>query len=127
MLNALGGYGNQGYGGSPWGYYDRHREAEAYADAYRDAAIANAVVDVVGILVSNSQARRVAEPAGHYVTQRRVVKEGFYETYTVWVPETYDSKTGEYIEGHNETRRRWVPEVYEETQVWVQDAVVVRR
>ena len=129
VLNALGGFGGPGaYGhGSPWGYYDRHNPYEEMADAYRDAAIANAIVNTIGILVSASQTNRAPEPAGHYVTQRRLIKEGHYETSTVWVPETYDEANGVWIEGHHETQRRWVPEVWEKTRVWVPDAVVVRQ
>jgi hypothetical protein len=109
--------------------YYRDREKE-YRDANRDAMIANAVVNVVGIIAA-TQAQKYAQPApvyapapvasapaGHYETRRTVVQDGYYATERVWVPE-YRDGSGAIVEGHYENHRRWVPPVYQETEVWV--------
>jgi hypothetical protein len=138
LVNRGGGglYGNNGYRGRD--YYN-YRAAEAQADAYRDAALANAAVGLVGVLVNaavQEQALRtqpvaacpvVTQPTGHYETRRSLVREGYYETRQVWVPEQVDPHTGEIILGHHETRRLWVPPVYEESQVFVPAPVTVVR
>lgn len=119
----LGQYLNNGYGGGH--RYDPYEGEKARAEAYRDAAIANAVVDVVGILVTASQPRAhvVAAgpeaPRGHVERQRVLVREGRTEEYQVWVPEHTIPETGEIVAGHHETRRRDIPPLYEEREVWV--------
>ena len=51
-----------------------------------------------------------------------MLKEAHYETYQVWIPEIYDSRTGAKIGGgFHETRTRLVPEVYGYREVWVQE------
>ena len=141
ILNQLsrqwgnGGYGDggYGYGGNRGPGYYNYRAAEEYADAYRDAALANAAVGLVGVLVGAAvQADRPqyttavpAQPAGHYETRRTLVREGYYESRQVWVPEQVDPRTGEIIDGHHETRRTYVQPVYEETQVFVPAPVQV--
>ncbi len=133
LSNLLGG----GYGNNPFGYpggYNpweaQRRASKDYADAYRDAAIANAVVGLVGVLVNahvQERAMRTAvpvaaapvQPAGYYATQRTVVREGYYENRQVWVPEHPDPTTGAVIQGHHELHRVWVPPVYQESQVFV--------
>lgn len=133
LLDALG-YGMGGYPGSYGnrgpGYY-HYRAQEEMADAYRDAAIVNAVAGLVGVVVQSSVQREalrtavpaqpvaVAQPAGYYETQRVMVQEGRYESRSLWVPERVDPATGAVIEGHYETHRHYVPPVFEESQVWV--------
>lgn len=120
--------GDRGYDKrNDWFDYLRDRE-DARSDAFRDALIADMIVRVVGIIASTSPqqtpilapAPRVAVPApGHYETRRVVVREGYWQSEEVWVPEAVDPATGVVVEGHYEIHKRWVPEVYEETQVWV--------
>ena len=149
LAGALGnGFGNP-YGnffGNPYGGngYGRNHHDE-FADAYRDAAIANAVVGLVGVIANAAcQPRPVAvaapayaaapvyaaapayaaapvvvQPAGHYEVRRTLVQEGYYENTQVWVPEYNDPATGTIVAGHYETHKRFVPPVYQETQVWV--------
>lgn len=130
-LRAFGdhsGYG--GYGG--WNRYENEM-----ADAYRDAAIANAVVGLVGIMVSAAQQPQcttvaaapisvapmpvaVAPPPGRWERQTVVVEPAHYETYQEWIPEIYDSRTGQKIGGgYYESRSRLVPETYQYRDVWV--------
>jgi len=136
---ALGGLGGGGLGGGGlgrgrglgvlgnalrnaprYGYGRQDRYNDEYADAYRDVGIANAVVNLVGIMVSARQQCRPQRPAGHYQRQRVLVKGGYYEQYQVWIPPVYDRHTGEKVGGgYHETRTRWVPDVYEEREVWV--------
>ena len=116
-----GGYG--GYGGHRG--YDPHGGDKAYAKAYRDAAIANAVVNMVGIFATTQQQRQYAQvpvatgPRGHVERQRRLVQEGRTEEYQVWVPQYVIPATGEVVVGHHETRRREIAPVYEDREVWV--------
>lgn len=137
LLNELVNRGGAGYPGNA-GYrgrdYYNYRAADAHASAYRDAALANAAVGLVGVLVNaavQQQALRTqpvaVQPAGHYETRRALVREGYYETRQVWVPDQIDARTGETILGHYETRRLWVAPVYEETQVFVPAQVTVVR
>lgn len=113
LSDYLGAYGNGG-SGNPFDYYE-NRDRE-YAKAMRDAAIADAVVRVVGIIAESAVREREA-PRSQYQTQRVLVQEGHYETVRVWVPE-YQNERGDVIEGHYEQHRRWVPPVYQETEVW---------
>lgn len=129
-FRGLGDYNGRSRYGNP---YDYRRHDDDMADAYRDAAIANAVVGLVGILVNAAvqpqpvavatpaytAAPVVVQPAGHYEVRRTLVREGYYEATQVWVPEYLDQATGTIIAGHYETHKRWVPPVYQETQVWV--------
>ncbi len=136
------GYGN-GYGAYP--YYDsyyRNKAAEEYSDSMRDAAIVNAVGNVVTAIVQTQgmqtqvpgyvqqapayvqpapQAQTYVQPSpmGRYETRREVVGGGYYERDQIWVPESRDPRTGHIIEGHHEYVKRWVPEVIQETRVWV--------
>ena len=131
-----GGYGSS-YGGpfgGPFGNpYDRHQRSDAheYADAYRDVGIANAVVGLVGV-IANSQpvyrepvyrepVYREVQPTRHYIREKVILKEGYYEDYKVWVPEQYDSGSRDKILGHYEMRQRWVPEVYGYRDVQVEE------
>jgi hypothetical protein len=123
------GDGRYGYGGRD--YWRDHEKA--IAKAHRDAVIANALVQVVGILATTSAQSpqaiyapgpRVVQTPGHYETRRVLVREGYWESERVWVPERQDPVTGSIVEGHYELHRRWVPEVYEETQVWVPHRLV---
>ncbi|MBI2423539.1 MAG: hypothetical protein HYV27_11980 [Candidatus Hydrogenedentes bacterium] len=121
--NGLAGLLNQHYGNRNG--YDPYAGGKAYAKAYRDAAIANAVVGLVGVLVSASQQRQQyavsapAAPAGQIVKERRLVQDARMEEYQVWVPEYRIPQTNEIVPGHHETRRKEVPAVYEEREVWV--------
>jgi hypothetical protein len=105
--------------------YDPYAGEKAHAKAYRDAAIANAVVNVVGILATTHQQRQYGvnttapAPRGHVQRQRILVHEGRTEEYQVWVPQYRIPGTGEVVLGHNETRRREIAPVYEEREVWI--------
>lgn len=126
-------YRNNGYHGGRYGYHD-----DDVADAYRDAAIANAVVNLVGIAVTAATQPRVAAvaqpvavapapvavvqpaPRGYYETREVVVSEGYYEDVRVWVPEVRDSRGRVVQEGYYEIRKRWNPPVHEYRPVWVE-------
>ena len=113
LMNGL----RQAYG-QRWGQ-DRYRE-DAYADAYRDVGLANAMVNLLGVIVTAGQQYPRQQPAGQHVTERVLVKEGHYETYEVQIPPVFDRHTGQQVGGgYTETRTRWVPEVWQERQVWV--------
>ena len=120
--------------------YNDHDPYDEIADAYRDAAIANAVVNMVGIIANAAmQPRAVAQPAmmstqtpvsvaqpapprgptGHIERREVVVREGHYQEYQVHVPQYTIESTGEIVEAHYETRRRWVPPVTEVREVWI--------
>lgn len=116
-------YLGNGYRG---GYhFDPYEGEKAQAKAYRDAAIANAIVNVVGILATAHQPQAVAvcpapaPPQGHVERQRVIVQEGRTEEYQVWIPEYTIPETGEVVVGHNETRRRSIAPVYEDREIWV--------
>ena len=101
---------------------DRYDAAKEYADAYRDAAIANAVVGIVGILAQSAQPVRqpqYQQPTGRYEQRRVLIREGYFEESKVWVPEQFDSRNQVTVAGHYEIHRRWVPEVYGYQDVWV--------
>ena len=137
--SALAGrYGASGYPGSRSGsdflselgyrldqaqrdsYHRSHEEREYRA--YRDAMIANTVVQVVGMITSAQQPQRTCAPARpiHEVRQV-VVEEGHYERYKVYIEPVHDSRTGAKIDGgYYETRTRWVPPRYEERLVLVE-------
>jgi hypothetical protein len=60
------------------------------------------------------------EQPGHYERQRVLVKDGYYESYNVWVPKDRTGLFGlKVIPGHYEARQRWIPPVYEYRDVWV--------
>lgn len=107
--------------------YDRHgHHDDDMADAVKAAAIANAVVGVVGILANAGQPHcpppmvvAPAPPRGHYVTERVLVQPGHYEQVRAWVPQTRDPYTGCIVGGYYEVQNRWVPDVYELREVWV--------
>jgi hypothetical protein len=117
----MNGNGN-GYG------YGQHYE-DPYAKAYRDAAIANAVVSALGILATTSQQMQyqrqqqylpqqqyapAPQPAQRIEHVKTLVSPARYEQYQEWIPPLYDSRTGAQIGGgFNETRTRLMPEVYE--------------
>lgn len=113
---------------------NNRRDAEKeQARAYRDAAIAGAIANVLGTVITVAAQPRyaaapapvvctpppVCAPAGRVELQRVLVREGYTEEYRVWVPEYVVQSTGEVILGHYETRRRSVPPVYETREVWV--------
>jgi hypothetical protein len=128
---------HEGYGSGGFGYSDRYRYENEMADAYRDAAIANAVVGLVGIMVSAAQQPQytavaaapmsvapapvsVAPPPGRWERRTVVVQPARYETYQEWIPEIYDSRTGAKIGGgYYESRSKLVPETYQYQDVWV--------
>jgi hypothetical protein len=136
-LNTLGnilGYSDRSHGshhsrdnwfGSGYGYgygnpYDSrsYRDPDrAYADAYRDVGIANAVVGLVGV-IANSGTPVYQQPCGHYERTKVLVQEGHYEETRVWVSEGYDP-AARVERGHYEIQRRWIPEVYEYRDVLV--------
>lgn len=127
--SLLGQYLNNGHGYGRG--FDPYAGEKAHAEAYRDAAIANAIVNVVGILVTANQPRfeaayptagvavAPAGPRGYVERQRVLVQEGRTEEYQVWIPEHRIPETGEVVVGHHETRRREIAPVYEEREVWV--------
>jgi len=135
MLRGFENYAGRGHGNLPYyGYGDRHhRDNDEMADAYRDAAIANAVVGLAGVLVSAAQQPQypqyapvaampvcAAPPAGRWERQAVVVRPAHYETYQEWIPEIYDSRTGQRIGGgYYESRSRLVPETFQYKDVWV--------
>ena len=117
LYNEFGGRG-----------FDPYEGEKAHAKAYRDAAIANAIVNVVGILATANQPQipvaagpppAPVAPRGYIERQRVLVQEGRTEEYQVWVPEYRIPETGEVVLGHHETRRREVAPVFEEREVWV--------
>jgi hypothetical protein len=131
-----GYYGrNNGYYDWPYGYGRHDDPGRSIADAYRDVGIANALVNLVGIIanspLTNPQPQPYyqgqpqpyyqtqPQPAGHYERRQVLIKDGYYEDYQVWVPEYQDSRTREIVAGHYETHRRWVPPVYGYQDVWV--------
>jgi hypothetical protein len=113
-----GNYLNGGYGGYGHGYgYDDY----GMPQAYRDVGIANAVVGLAGVAAQaaqNSQCYRYGLPAAQYYNQRVLVSPAHYETSQVWVPESFDPRTGVKIGGgFYENRTQLVPEVYEDRMV----------
>lgn len=122
-LMNRGGYGDYGGYGGYGGWNDYENEM---ADAYRDVGIANAVVGLVGIAAQFAQARQCAAPAQQYRTERVLVAPARYETTQVWIPESYDPRTGVKLGGgFYETRTQYVPEVYEDHLVPVASAAPV--
>lgn len=107
--------------------FDPWAGEKAHADAYRDAAIANAIVNVVGILATANQPPAPvvacppapAAPQGHIERQRVMLQEGRTEEYQVWVPEYVIPATREVVVGHHETRRREIAPFFEEREIWV--------
>ncbi len=105
--------------GYPYDSRDRHHEEDSMARAYRDAAIANAVVGIVGIAATAAQSRTYAAPAGQWVREKVVIAPAHYETSQVWIPEMYDPRTGARSGGYYENRTRLVPEVCEYREVMI--------
>ena len=98
----------------------RHSGHDAVAHAIRDVGMANAFVNLAGIAVSATRPPvYCAQPCGHYVRERIVVRPAHYETYQVWIPEVYDPYTGEKAGGYYETRTQWIPETYQYRDVWI--------
>lgn len=99
-------------------YRDRRDES---AKAYRDAAIATAIIDLIGtIITQNDYAPAPPAPRGHYERRAVVVEEARYVQEQVWVPPLYDRRTGRPLGGgYYETRTRLVPEVVQYEDVWV--------
>lgn len=121
--NLLGQYLAGDYGGHR---FDPYEGDKARADAFRDAAIANAIVNVVGILAASSQPPTPVAlcppppaPRGHIERQNVLIQEGRTEEYQVWIPDYTIAETGELVVGHHETRRRSIAPVYEEREIWV--------
>ena len=123
-LMNRGGYGDYGDYGGHGGWNDYENEM---ADAYRDVGIANAVVGLVGIAAQVAvQSRQYAAPAQQYQSERVLVAPARYETTQVWIPESYDPRTGVKLGGgFYETRTQYVPEAYEERLVPVAYAAPV--
>lgn len=112
------------YNGNGGHRFDPYEGEKAQAKAYRDAAIANAIVNVVGILATAHQPQPPvaicpAPPQGHVERQQVLVQEGRTEEYDVWVPEYVIPATGEVVVAHHETRRRTIAPVYEDREIWV--------
>jgi len=98
----------------------------------RDAAMTTAVIGLAGavigaaILSDRAYAAPVAPPpvihcpppAGRYIIERVLVREGYHLEERIWVPEYRDPATGVIVRAHYETHVRWMPPVYEERQVW---------
>jgi hypothetical protein len=132
QLQGLGGNKNNPLGalGNVLGQGRSHRRSSEniQAKAYRDAAIANAVVGLVGILVDASARRQPPQPmhvVPQTVTERVLVREGHYEQYQEWIPPVYDRHTGQQNGGgYHETRTRWVPEVWQQRQTVVHASAV---
>lgn len=121
LLSTLYQLENRGRYDDYFDPYRRHDEDEM-AKAYRDVGIANAIVNLVGVIATIDANQRVQRPAGgRYVQEKFIIKEGYYEEYEVWVPDTFDERTRETIKAHTEVRQRWVPEVYGYRDVWVPD------
>ncbi len=130
--NGRGAYGSGGYGdilselGRYIDYAQRDRRHRSHEDqryrAQRDALIADAVVQVVGMVTSARRQPRAYVPAPPVHEIRQVlVEEGHYERYQVYIEPVYDRHTGEKMDGgYHETRTRWVPPRYEERMVLVQ-------
>lgn len=121
LLDGIQGDRGSRYDGRYGGRYDSDK---AMASAYRDAAIANAVVGLVGIFVEagtrNQCAVQPAQPTGHYETHRVILQPGRYLQDRVWVPERYDPNTGRKLGGgYQETHTQWIPETVEYRQVYV--------
>lgn len=101
-----------------------YRRDEQYIKAQRDAAIANAVVSVVGIIADASVRSRQSYPAhtpsGSFVQERIVLGPAHYESERVWIEPLYDPHTGRQIGGgYYETRTHYVPETYGYRDVFV--------
>jgi hypothetical protein len=72
------------------------------------------------IIQSEPEVRVKIEEPGHYERQRVLVREGYYETYNMWVPKERKGFLGlKKIPGHYEARQRWVAPQYEYRDVWV--------
>jgi hypothetical protein len=126
ILDALRRGAHDRYDGYRGRDYRRHDDDAA--KALRAAAIATAVVGVVGILANSHQQAAcapqpvavAAPPRGEYVTERVLVQPGHYEDVRVWIPETRDTAGRVLSGGYYELRKRWVPDVYEYRPVWVE-------
>jgi len=144
LLGQLAQYYNLPGGGYGYQYDDLYRHLYGYENRaskdYRDAAIASAIVNMVGMLAATAiqqqpgaglpvavgppasgpvlQAPVAVSPGPAYERQQVVVREGYYETAEVWVPE-YQDANGTTVEGHHEVLRRWVPPVYETREIRV--------
>ena len=117
--NGWGGYshGSEYYGGD-----------YSTARAIRDVGMANAFVNLAGIAVSATrepvyyaQPMYYAPPSGHYVRERIILQPPHYETCQVWIPETYDPRSGQRAGGYYETRTQSVPETCQYRDVWIPD------
>ena len=101
-----------------------YRRDEQYIKAQRDAAIANAVVSVVGIIadasVRSCQSYPAHTPSGGFVQERIVLEPAHYESERVWIEPLFDPHTGRQVGGgFYETRTRFMPETYGFRDVWV--------
>ncbi|MEK7793245.1 MAG: hypothetical protein AAB353_01880 [Candidatus Hydrogenedentota bacterium] len=101
-----------------------YRRDNEYIKAQRDAVIANAVVNVVGIIADASGRSRQSYPAhtpsGSFVQERIVLEPAHYETERVWVGPLFDPHTGRQLGGgFYETRTHYVPETYGLRDVWI--------
>ena len=126
LLQNAGRHSRDNYrDGYRGGYYNAYqRETDSMARAYRDVGIANALVGLVGVLATASQqqgyACAPASPQGYWQRQAVVVEPQRYEQYQEWIPELYDSRTGQKIGGgYYEVRTQLVPEVVEYRAVWL--------
>ncbi|NUM56358.1 MAG: hypothetical protein HUU46_22195 [Candidatus Hydrogenedentes bacterium] len=74
----------------------------------------------VRIIESEPKIQVEVKTPGHYERQRVMVREGYSESYQVWVPkERYGFLNLKKVPGHFETRTRWIPPTYEYRDVWV--------
>ena len=125
LSRGFGSLGNRsGFGGLPGGFPGMprfHNDHYSMSKAVRDVGIAHAVVGLVGIVANAAQAERYAAvPAGHWERRAVVVQPERYEQYQEWIPDLYDSRTGQKIGGgYYETRSRLVPQVVQYQDVYV--------
>jgi len=122
LLGGMPNLGQRGYGNlADYLLTERRRDRhDPYADAYRDVGIANAVVNLMGVILNSAQAAQQPVMSGRYETQKVVVREAHYEQEQVWIPPLYDSYTGRQLGGgYYETRTQLVPEVAEYRQVLI--------
>jgi hypothetical protein len=125
LFRSLGNNLPYNYNGFNRHYRDQYyHENNSMAKAYRDVGMANALVGLLGVMVTAAQNSNCATVApvsnGHWERQAVVVQPERYEQYQEWIPELYDSRSGQKVGGgFYETRTRRVPETIQYRDVWV--------
>lgn len=118
VLNQVAGSGYGGYGDG-FRDYRHHSGMDSAARAYRDVGMANAIVNLVGIVATTAAQTSNVRPAGYYAREKVIVQPSHYESVRVWIPEIYDPRTGQKTGGgYYETQTQLVPEVVEYRDVW---------